>query len=112
MAYIIIIIVSFGASVVGAICGIGGGVIIKPVLDAAGIIPVHTISFLSGCTVLSMSAIAVGKNLYRGNEIAFDKKMGSLLAFGAAAGGAFNYHAGDVDLYFEEGQSKNQPGEK
>lgn len=89
MAYIIIIIVSFGASVVGAICGIGGGVIIKPVLDAAGIIPVHTISFLSGCTVLSMSAIAVGKNLYRGNEIAFDKKMGSLLAFGDAAGGVF-----------------------
>ena len=55
----------------------------------AGIIPVHTISFLSGCTVLSMSAISVGKNLYRGNEIAFDKKMGSLLAFGAAAGGVF-----------------------
>ena len=31
MESIIFLIVSFGASIVGAICGIGGGVIIKPV---------------------------------------------------------------------------------
>ncbi|MGI6005913.1 MAG: sulfite exporter TauE/SafE family protein [Ruminococcus sp.] len=87
IGYIIIMAVSFGASVIGAICGIGGGVIIKPVLDAVGIIPVNTISFLSGCTVLSMSVISVGKNLCRGGAGDFDKKTGTLLAAGAAAGG-------------------------
>ena len=49
--------VSFLASIVGAICGIGGGVIIKPVLDAFGVLDVSAISFLSGCTVLAMSYI-------------------------------------------------------
>lgn len=85
--YIIIILVSFLASVAGAICGIGGGVIIKPVLDAAGIIPVDTISFLSGCTVLSMSVISVGRQLRSGGQKTFDGRMGTLLALGAAVGG-------------------------
>ena len=34
--YALFFIISFGASIIGAICGIGGGVIIKPVLDASG----------------------------------------------------------------------------
>ena len=53
--YVIFLGVSFCASVVGAICGIGGGVLIKPLLDAFGVLSVASISFLSGCTVLSMS---------------------------------------------------------
>lgn len=52
-------LVSFLASIVGAICGIGGGVVIKPVLDMLGLETVSTISFLSGCTVLSMSCYSV-----------------------------------------------------
>ena len=44
------LIVSFFSSIVGAICGIGGGVIIKPVLDMLGMGSATTISFLSGCT--------------------------------------------------------------
>ena len=47
-------LVSLCASAVGAVCGIGGGEIIKQVLDATGILAVTTGSFLSGCTVLSM----------------------------------------------------------
>ena len=42
-------VVSLAASVVGAICGIGGGVIIKPTLDVFGWASASTISFLSGC---------------------------------------------------------------
>ena len=34
--YVLFFLISFGASIIGAICGIGGGVIIKPVLDASG----------------------------------------------------------------------------
>ena len=54
MIYLIFLVVCFGASIVGAICGIGGGVIIKPVLDSFGVLDVTAISFLSGCTVLSI----------------------------------------------------------
>ncbi len=38
MIYVAFFAVCFLASVVGAICGIGGGVIIKPVLDSFGVL--------------------------------------------------------------------------
>ena len=86
MESLIFLLVSFGASVVGAICGIGGGVIIKPVLDMAGAAGVATISFLSGCTVLSMSCYSVGKSLLA-HDSKVDLKTGTPLAIGAAVGG-------------------------
>lgn len=58
---LISIIICFGASVIGAICGIGGGIIIKPMLDAFSGIDIGVINFLSGCTVLSMSIYSVIK---------------------------------------------------
>lgn len=79
-------IVSFGASIIGAICGIGGGVIIKPVLDVFGWASVSTISFLSGCTVLSMSCYNVLKGMMAGDS-KVNAKTGTPLAIGAAAGG-------------------------
>lgn len=86
MLSLLYLLVSFLASVAGAICGIGGGVIIKPVLDMAGLASVSTISFLSGCTVLSMSCYSVGRNLISG-ESRVDFKTGTPLAIGAAVGG-------------------------
>lgn len=80
------LVVSFLASVVGAICGIGGGVIIKPVLDLCDLAGVSTISFLSGCTVLSMSLYSVGRNLSSG-ESRVEPKTGTVLALGGALGG-------------------------
>lgn len=83
---ILVILVAFGASVVGAICGIGGGVIIKPLMDALNIASVAEISFLSGCTVLSMSCYSVGKALAaRDSLVKFE--TGTPLAVGAAVGG-------------------------
>lgn len=79
-------LVSFAASIAGAICGIGGGVIIKPVLDLFGWASVSTISFLSGCTVLSMSCYSVGKSMLTG-EKSVALKTGTPLAVGAAVGG-------------------------
>lgn len=78
--------VALGASAVGAVCGIGGGVIIKPVLDLLRLESVSAISFLSGCTVLSMSCYSVGRNLISG-ESRVDFKTGTPLAIGAAVGG-------------------------
>ncbi len=82
----IVFAVSLFSSAVGTICGIGGGVIIKPVLDATGIMSVSAISFLSGCTVLSMSVVSVFKNIKSGSN-SLDIKTSTLLAFGAVAGG-------------------------
>ena len=78
--------VSFLASIVGAICGIGGGVIIKPVLDLFGWASVSTISFLSGCTVLAMSFYSVGRSMLAG-EKTVELRTGTPLAIGAALGG-------------------------
>ena len=86
MENLLYLLVSFLASVAGAICGIGGGVIIKPVLDLCGLASVSTISFLSGCTVLSMSCYNVVKNIRSGeNRVSF--QTGTPLAIGAALGG-------------------------
>lgn len=84
--YIIFFLVSFLASIAGAICGIGGGIIIKPVMDAFGILDVSLINFLSGCTVLSMSAYSVAKAKIAKDSI-INMKTGTPLAIGAAVGG-------------------------
>ena len=68
MIYLIFLVVCFAASIVGEICGIGGGVIIKPVLDSFGVLDVTAISFLSGCTVLSMTTYSVLKNKISGES--------------------------------------------
>ena len=77
--------VSLLASIVGSICGIGGGVIIKPVLDAMNVMSVSCISFLSGCTVLTMSVVSVYKNMRAGKKL--NLRIATLLAVGAAVGG-------------------------
>ena len=83
---LVFFLVSILSSIVGSICGIGGGVIIKPVLDAVGIMSVSSISFLSGCTVLAMSIVSVYKNL-RAGKVKLNVKIATALAVGAAAGG-------------------------
>ena len=86
MVELVFILVSFFASVIGAICGIGGGVIIKPVLDAFGLYSVSTISFMSGCIVLAMTAYSVIKaNL--AHESVIEKGVSTWLGIGAALGG-------------------------
>ncbi|MCI8453597.1 MAG: sulfite exporter TauE/SafE family protein [Lachnospiraceae bacterium] len=81
-------LISFLASIVGAICGIGGGVIIKPVMDLFRLETVSTINFLSCCTVLSMSLYSVGKTMLAG-EKKVELRTGTPLALGAAIGGIF-----------------------
>lgn len=52
---LIIAIVCFLASTLGPLCGIGGGVTIKPIVDSLGVMGMATTSFLSSLTVLTMS---------------------------------------------------------
>lgn len=86
MINFLFLLVSFVASIVGSICGIGGGVIIKPVLDSFGILDVKTISFLAGCTVLSMSTYSVIMTKLK-NESHVNMKFAAPLAIGGAIGG-------------------------
>ena len=79
-------LVAFGACIIGKICGMGGGVIIKPALDALGIMQVTEINFLSGCTVLGMTCWSVGKSMVR-HESQIDLSISTPLAIGAAVGG-------------------------
>ena len=83
---ILFFVVAFLSSIVGAICGIGGGVVIKPVLDMMQMGAPATINFLSGCTVLSMSLYSVSKAL-RAGDSKVEMSTGTPLALGAAAGG-------------------------
>lgn len=86
MIHIICYGVTFLACMIGTICGMGGGIIIKPVLDATGVMTVSAVTFLSGCTVISMSCWSVGKNL-RNRDSVLDLHSTLFLALGAAAGG-------------------------
>ena len=83
---ILFFVVAFLSSIAGAICGIGGGVVIKPVLDMLQMGAPATINFLSGCTVLSMSLYSVSKAL-RAGDSKVEMSTGTPLALGAAAGG-------------------------
>lgn len=85
MTAIILLIICLLASSVGAIVGAGGGVIIKPVLDMLGILPVSTVSFCSGCTVLGMSVCSLIRN--RNDGVKLQIKTSTALAIGAVVGG-------------------------
>lgn len=84
--YVIILIISFLATLLGTICGIGGGVVLKPLLDALSGLEIAEINFLSGCTVLCMSSYSVLKERMS-NESIIDKKRTPFLGIGAAVGG-------------------------
>ncbi|WP_260847107.1 TSUP family transporter [Brachyspira hyodysenteriae] len=80
------LIVSLLASVIGAICGIGGGIIIKPVLDSLNVLEVSKISFLSSCTVLSMSLYTFVVSKIKHDSLV-DSKVATPLALGGIIGG-------------------------
>ena len=84
----IIFAVCLCASTIGGICGIGGGVIIKPVLDALGLMSVSAISFLSGISAMMMAAISV---FWQRKLHLVEVRTGSLLAVGSIVGGIAGY---------------------
>lgn len=82
---VIYFLICLAATTAGGISGVGGGVIIKPVLDAVSGMGVAAVSFLSGCTVLAMTATSMLRS--RGGSVKVEKRRGTLLALGAAVGG-------------------------
>ncbi|MDD3219958.1 MAG: sulfite exporter TauE/SafE family protein [Lachnospiraceae bacterium] len=86
--YILFCLVTLFACVLGTICGMGGGVIIKPVLDAAQVMRVSSVNFISGIVVIGMTIWSVGKSLIKKESVLqFDVTV--YLAVSAAVGGLF-----------------------
>ena len=84
---IIYFLISFIASIIGSICGVGGGIIIKPALDATGTMALDSIGFLSGITVLSMATVSVIRTLRCKNGPKIKLVQSTYLALGGAIGG-------------------------
>ncbi|MDP3387039.1 MAG: sulfite exporter TauE/SafE family protein [Eubacteriales bacterium] len=73
------------SSVVGSIVGMGGGVILKPALDAIGGYDVATISILSSSTVLAMAFVSISKSLMERTKL--QGKIAIFLSIGSIIGG-------------------------
>ncbi|MGX6961250.1 sulfite exporter TauE/SafE family protein [Vagococcus xieshaowenii] len=75
------------ANTLGAISGMGGGVLIKPIFDFIGVDSVAVISFYSSVAVFTMSLVSTTRQLQNG--ISFDKRNVTWLSLGALIGGIF-----------------------
>ncbi len=78
-------LISLAATTAGAISGIGGGVIIRPLLDAVSPFSLPVIRFLSGVTVFCMALVSLARS--RKNPAKIDYKKSSFLALGSVVGG-------------------------
>ncbi len=78
-------LIALCASIIGSSSGIGGGIIIKPVLDSTGLLDVAAVSFLSGCTVLTTTSLSVWRS--QGSSYTVNWRVTLPLAVGAALGG-------------------------
>lgn len=82
LLYFIIIVLS---NTVGAVSGMGGGVIIKPVLDAFGFHPLVAIAFYSSVAVFTMSISSTYKQLRNGVKINWLESL--FISIGSVIGG-------------------------
>ena len=94
----LLLLAAFATAVLGAVCGIGGGILLKPLLDAFSGMDAAAASFLSGCTVLSMASVSLLRSWVHARkersenqraENRMDFRACALLSAGAVAGGFF-----------------------
>lgn len=85
MTAILYSIIIFIACTVGAVVGIGGGIIIKPLLDFIGIHSVETVGFISTCAVFAMSISSSIKHIKSKTEM--KPKIVLLVSIGSVFGG-------------------------
>lgn len=85
MLYLIYTLVILVATSLGAVAGLGGGVIIKPLLDLVGAHDAATINIYSSVAVFAMCCVSLTKQLRAGFE--FDKKMVLSVSAGSLLGG-------------------------
>lgn len=98
----IVVLTALIATIVGSISGIGGGVIIKPVMDAICPLTPSQISFLSGTTVLTMTIVSLLRS--RKDTIKVDRR-GIFMAIGGAFGGILGKWVFDKTVSSFEGSA-------
>lgn len=89
-------IIIFIACTVGAIVGIGGGVIIKPMLDFIGYHTVEVVGFISTCAVFAMSISSSIKHIRSKTEM--QPKIVLLVSLGSVFGGIIGNEIFDYTL--------------
>ncbi len=94
MLQLIYAAVILAATTLGAFVGLGGGVIIKPVLDFIGAEPRMQVDFLSCVAVFTMSIVSTCKQIK--NKVEFKKNIVLLIAIGSVAGGFLGSFCVDV----------------
>lgn len=94
MLTLIYSIIIFAACTIGAIVGIGGGVIIKPLLDFMGYHSVEVVGFISTCAVFAMSISSSVKHITAKTK--FDKKIVFLVSIGSIFGGIIGNEIFDI----------------
>ena len=85
MQYIIYFFLAIASTTIGSLTGMGGGVIIKPLMDVLGDYDVQTIGVVSSITVFTMAAVSILKQLKSKTSIPFNTAVP--LAAGSVAGG-------------------------
>lgn len=83
--YVAYFLIALAATSAGAMTGMGGGVIIKPVLDMLKDFDVASISLLSSITVFAMAIVSVYKQIRQKAPIQY--AIAVQLALGSTAGG-------------------------
>lgn len=78
MTQLLYFFIIFLASTVGAISGMGGGIIIKPTLDLLGRHDLASISFYATVAVCLMAAVSTRRELQEGNKLPIGH-LGSLI---------------------------------
>jgi len=91
--YILAALIAFLATLLGAVFGIGGGVIIKPALGAATGLSLSHINALSGLTVLCMAVVSLARYLKGGAVL--NRKI-IWLSLGAVGGGFLGKYLFDL----------------
>jgi uncharacterized membrane protein YfcA len=85
LMYAVYFLIFMSACILGAVVGLGGGVIVRPVLDAIGYHGVLDIAFLTSAAILVMAVVSTSKKLKDGTKIEF--KTAALISAGALVGG-------------------------
>ena len=85
MQYIIYFLLTLFATSFGSLTGMGGGVIIKPLMDVIGEYDVQSIGVMASITVFAMAIVSIIKQIKSKTKIPFNTAIP--LAVGSVAGG-------------------------
>lgn len=103
--FFIYFITAICATTLGSLAGLGGGVIIKPILDALGDYNLSTVGVLSSITVFSMAVVATFKQFKSGFKVDSNTVI---LAIGSILGGGIGKKAFDIFLTLFENESSGK----